>query len=86
MIDQIKRKAFADILDKFAEHNANREDWFNYIIEHYVDEELEEIRRNVVRLRIAAGDPEIFPSTNAHRKQLKSWAEELRQSLAEASI
>lgn len=52
MLDKTKRKSFADILDKFAEEYANREDWYNHIIEHYTDEGLEEIRREVVRLRI----------------------------------
>jgi hypothetical protein len=80
MIDPIKRKAFAECLDRFSEGQASKEDRFEYIIEHYLDRTIEEIRVATVRLRIAAGDPEVFPSTDEHRKQLRNWAEELRQN------
>jgi hypothetical protein len=78
MIDQAKRKVFVDYLQKLIEGDGNREDWLNFIIEHYSDEQLEEVRRNIVRLRIKAGDPEIFPVTEKHKEQLRKWAKELQ--------
>jgi len=78
MIDRKKRKEFVNYLNKLIAGHYSKDDWFNYIIEHYVDEELEEVRRNIVRLRIAAGDPETFPVTNEHREELKKWAGELQ--------
>ncbi|KAK0038698.1 hypothetical protein Bpfe_031559 [Biomphalaria pfeifferi] len=78
MIDYQKRGDFIDYLNKLINEPYNKDDWFNYIIEHYPDEELEEIRRKIVRLRIAAGDPEIFPVTEEHREKLKEWIDELQ--------
>lgn len=74
MIDKEKRKLFVAYLEKLIENKANEDDWFSYIIEHYLDEELEEVRRNIVRLRIKAGDPKVFPLTEEHRIHLREWA------------
>lgn len=78
MIDYEKRKEFVNYLNKLVTGQYTKDDWFKYIIEHYVDEELEEVRRNIVRLRIAAGDPEIFPVTDEHKEKLKEWIRELQ--------
>lgn len=78
MIDQAKRKVFVDYLHKLVEGDGSSEDWFNFIVEHYPDEQLEEVRRNIVRLRIKAGEPEIFPATEEHREQLRKWAKKLQ--------
>jgi hypothetical protein len=78
MIDKKKRKIFVDYLHKLIEGDGYSEDWRRIIIEHYPDRRLEEIRRNIVRLRIKAGDPEIFPVTEEDREKLRNWAKELQ--------
>lgn len=79
MIDHEKRKTFVNYLNKLIAGQYTKDDWFKYIIEHYIDEELEEVRRNIVRLRIAAGDPKTFPVTNEHKERLKEWARDLQE-------
>ena len=78
MTDQEKRRIFIDYLHKLIKGDGYSEEWRNIIIEHYSDEQLEEIRRNIVRLRIKAGDPEIFPVTEEQRERLRNWIEELQ--------
>jgi len=78
MIDHQKREDFVKYLYKLIKEQYSKDDWFNYIIEHYQDEELEEVRRDIVRLRITAGDPEIFPMNEEHKEKLKEWIKELQ--------
>lgn len=78
MIDHQKREDFVKYLYQFIKEQYSKDDWFNYIIEHYQDEELEEVRRKIVHLRITAGDPEIFPVNEEHKEKLKEWIKELQ--------
>ena len=78
MVDYEKREAFINYLNKLINGQYSKDDWFRYIVEHYLDEELEEVRRNIVRLRIAAGDPEVFPVTNEHKEKLNEWIKKLK--------
>jgi hypothetical protein len=81
MIDQERRKIFIDHLRRLIEGGDNAgysEDSRTVIIEHYPDKQLEEIRRNIVRWRVKAGDPEIFPVTEEQRELLRNWAKELQ--------
>jgi hypothetical protein len=80
LIDHQKRGDFVKYLNKLVNGRYRKDDCFKYIIEHYLDEELEEIRRKIVRLRNAAGDPEIFPVTEEHKEKLKEWIKELQVS------
>lgn len=80
MVDETRRRAFADFLDRLAAGGWNRDEWGEYAVNHYHDETLEEYRRNCVRLSIEAGEP--FPRTDEHRTQLRTWASELRASAA----
>lgn len=82
MIDRKKRRIFIDYLYKLIEgenFNGYSDEWRNMIIEHYQDEKLEEIRRNIVRMRIKAGDPKIFSTTEEQIEQLKEFAQELQK-------
>ena len=79
MIDSIKRETFVHYLESLIKGKWSDSEWFDHIIEHYLDERLEEIRRNVVRLRIAAGDPRKFPNNDVDLQKLKEWADELKQ-------
>ena len=66
MISREERRVFVDYLNKLvagADEPGYSEDWRRIVINHYPDEQLEEIRRNIVRLRIQAGDPPVFPVT-----------------------
>jgi hypothetical protein len=76
-----KRQSFADFLDRLSTGTQDRDDWREYAVNHYHDEMLEQIRRDCVRLAIEPG--ESFPRTDAHRAQLRTWATELRTSVAE---
>ena len=76
MADMTKRRAFADFLDRLSGGTSDRDDWGEYVVNHYRDETLEECRRNCVRLAIEAGEP--FPRTDEHRARLRAWANELR--------
>jgi hypothetical protein len=46
------RIAFADFLRRVAAGKVKATEWDRFVVQHYVDEELEEIRRNLVRLSI----------------------------------
>jgi hypothetical protein len=76
MVDKIGRRAFADFLERLSTDTFNRNDWGEYVVNHYHDETLEAYRRNCARLAIEAGEP--FPRTEGHRAQLRAWAKELR--------
>lgn len=78
MIDQEKRQVFIEYLTKLIEGDEYSEDWQKYIIEHYQDEELEKVRRSIVRLRIEAGDPKFFPVNKKQREQLQILIKELQ--------
>jgi len=81
MIDHSKRQTFAAFFERLASGPPDREDWGEHAINHYLDEQLEAIRRRCVRLSIQAGEP--FPRTQEHRLQLRAWAEELRRDNSE---
>lgn len=72
------RQAFADFLDRLAVGTSSRADWVEYAVNHYQDEKLEAYRRDCVRLAIQVGEP--FPRTDEHRKQLRKWASELKET------
>jgi hypothetical protein len=78
MKDLKTRLAFADFLERLGTGKTNPGDWFEYVINHYQDEYVEEIRASCARLAVEGeGLP---PRTDDHRRQLKEWAEELRAS------
>ena len=64
-----RRQAFAAFLDELAGGQNDRNKWAVFVIGHYADERLEEIRREVVRQVIAGAlDP----------LKLRAWSLELR--------
>ena len=84
MIDRKMREEFVNCLYRMINGSQKGGDWFTYIIEHYPDKRLEEIRRDIVRLRIAAGDPKIFPQTESQREKLRNWATELSENITKS--
>jgi hypothetical protein len=72
-----QRIQFADFLDKLAASSVhNKEHWLTFVVEHYVDDRLEAIRRDLVRLSIKTGGV----WTQEDRCQIESWARDLRNS------
>lgn len=76
MVDLTRRRAFADFLDRVSAGTCDRDEWAEYVVNHYHDEVLEQRRRECARLAIEEGEP--FPRTDEHRAQLRAWAEGLR--------
>ncbi len=52
MTDPDARLAFVRFLDRLALGRASREEWQAFVVAHYSDEELEDVRRRCVRLAI----------------------------------
>jgi hypothetical protein len=74
----VTREAFADFLDRYADRKTNEAEWDHFVIQHYGDSFLEEIRRCVVRLVI--NKLPIHGGTDAAFEMLRSWAFLLRSS------
>jgi hypothetical protein len=79
------RQNFADFLSRLATDSDREGEWFRLVVTHYPDEELEGIRRDLVRLsikrnptgRVDAWQPE-------DRTQMVRWAEQLGRPAAES--
>lgn len=74
----ITREAFANFLDRYADGQGSTFEWDHFVIRHYGDNFLEEIRRCVVRLVI--NELPIHGNTEVAREVLRSWAFLLRSS------
>lgn len=74
----VTREAFADFLDRYTDHKSNEAEWDHFVVQHYGDSFLEEIRRCVVRLVI--NKLPIHGGTDAAFEMLRSWAFLLRSS------
>ena len=74
----ITRESFADFLDRYADNRTASTEWEHFVVRHYGDSFLEEIRRCVVRLAI--NELAIQGDTDAAREFLRSWAFLLRSS------
>jgi hypothetical protein len=72
-----QRIAFADFLRRLAAGQANAIEWNRFVVTHYFDDRLEEIRRSLVRLSIGrAGGAQWSDSEFA---ALQHWSRELRE-------
>lgn len=74
----VTREAFADFLDRYAHNKTGTIEWDHFVVQHYGDSFLEEIRRCVVRLVI--NKLPIHGDTEAARDLIRSWATLLRSS------
>jgi hypothetical protein len=75
-----QRQAFAGFLEGLASTGTAGADWADHVVAHYADDQLEAIRRKVVRLvieRDPGGHPGFLPSD---REQFRSFAHMLRSS------
>ena len=74
----ITRNAFADFLDRYSDSKTGSIEWDHFVVQHYGDSFLEEVRRCVVRLAI--NKLPIHGDTDAARDLIRSWATLLRSS------
>lgn len=72
------RQSFAAFLTRLASDSVRHGEWSDLVVTHYADEELEAIRRDLVRLKISRN-----PSANLDawqpedRQQMLTWAKQL---------
>ena len=74
----ITRDSFANFLDRYADNKTGAIEWDHFVVQHYGDSFLEEVRRCVVRLAI--NKLPIHGDTDAARDLIRSWATLLRSS------
>ena len=65
MVDLMKRRAFTDFLERLSAGTLDQGEWGEYAVNHYHDDRLEDIRREVVRMSIEAGSRFLKPTTIA---------------------
>jgi hypothetical protein len=75
-----RRLEFADFLCRLAAGTVNAIEWNRFIVPHYSDDRLEEIRRSVVRLRI--GQAGAVQWSDSEIAALQHWSRELRGASA----
>jgi hypothetical protein len=72
------RQAFADFLARLAADAEREGEWSELVTSHYPDEELEAIRRELVRLSIRRNPTGHVDAWRAEdRTQLLRWAKQL---------
>jgi len=69
------RRLFAAFLERFASGQADPEQWYRLVVNHYLDETLEEVRRDVVRLRM---QNEAMHWSPEEIRQIQAWLRDLR--------
>ena len=74
----VTRDSFADFLDRYVDNRTDSSEWDHFVVQHFGDSFLEEIRRCVVRLVI--NKLPIHGDTDSARDIVRSWAFLLRSS------
>jgi hypothetical protein len=70
-----QREIFADFLAHLALGEVIPEEWQDLVVNHYLDERLEEIRRQLVILAIQS--PEVHSWSGQEKIQVQAWVTEL---------
>lgn len=79
-----RRTSFADFLSRLATGAAREGEWSRLVVTHYSDEELEAIRRELVRLSIQRNPTGRVDAWQAEdRTQMLRWAGQLGHPTAE---
>ena len=73
------RVQFADFLERLTDPNYDHSDWDRFIVVHYPDDFLEEMRRCTVRLAIGKLGAELGSAEG--RQILRAWAIAVRCSV-----
>lgn len=77
------RQTFADFVSRLAAGTEREGEWFRFVVTHYPDEEVETIRRELVRLSIRRNPTGSIDHWQAEdRTQMLRWAEQLGHSAA----
>ena len=77
------RQQFADFLDRMTSRSPDPEEWSSFVITHYPDEFLEEMRRCTVRL--VCGYLPQRADSHEGRQILRAWAIAIRSSVRDDS-
>lgn len=84
MSPDVYRQSFADFLSRLATGAEREGEWSQLVVAHYPDEELEAIRRELVRLSIRRNPTGRVDAWEAEDlTQMLRWAEQLGHSPAE---
>jgi hypothetical protein len=75
----ITQKVFADFLNRLVSGDTKPEEWQNLVINHYIDDKLEEIRRQLVRLAISSPDRHNWEEQD--KAQILTWRNELLKQI-----
>jgi hypothetical protein len=78
------RDAFAGFLRRLAAGKVGGIEWERFIVQHYADEFLEDIRRRVARLTIAQHGG--LQWSDSELAALQQWSRELRQASDEPPL
>ena len=76
--DQRHRQLFDVFLERFANCEVDPGQWQRLIVNHYVDETLERVRRDCVRIRM---QNESMRWTQEEKAQIEAWRRELTSSV-----
>lgn len=74
----VTRVEFADFLDRLADNRTSQIEWQHFIVNHYHDEFLEEMRRCTARLML--NKLPYHGTTEPGREALRCWAMAIRSS------
>lgn len=72
--DLEQRAVFITFLERFAEGEADGEQWMRLVVNHYLDQTLERIRRECVRLRMQNETMRWSPEEHS---RIRDWIREL---------
>ena len=74
-VDLEYRKLFVAFVERLASGEADREQWQQLVVNHYLDETLERIRRDVGRLRM---QNEAMRWSPGEAERIQAWLRDLR--------
>jgi hypothetical protein len=72
-----QRERFAAFLERFALGEVEREGWEQLVVNHYIDQKLERVRRECVRIRMRNEKMRWSPE---ERSRIEGWIRELRST------
>ena len=73
-VDHRHRHAFAAFLERLATGEADPEQWQRLVVNHYLDDTLERVRRDCVRLRM---QNEAMRWSREEKDRIHAWVQEL---------
>jgi hypothetical protein len=77
-VDAEHRELFAAFLERFANGEVDREQWERWVVNHYVDETLERVRRDCVRIRMRNEAMQWSPEEH---ERIQGWIRQLRSAV-----